>query len=233
MIFSIVLMSVSVVLIGIYIFFKSKKYDIKELFLKTGISFLFLVVALVSSYSSGHFSIFNVLVILGLSLGLIGDILLDLKYVDIERTVGYTYGGFIAFGFGHILYITALIMNYSSGNILFIILSIVIDIILSIATILMEKPLKIKYGRYKIISFIYAITLFGTCMFSLFLAIENGFQILPLNLFFIASVLFTISDLVLSGTFFGENKERTVDFILNYSTYYSAQFIISFLLIFM
>ena len=233
MIFSIVLMSISVVLIGIYIFFKSKKYDIKELFLKTGISFLFLVVALVSSYSSGHFSIFNVLVILGLSLGLIGDILLDLKYVDIERTVGYTYGGFIAFGIGHILYITALIMNYSSGNILFIILPIVIDIILSIITILLEKPLKIKYGRYKIISFIYALALFGTCMFSLFLAIENGFQILPLNLFFIASVLFAISDLVLSGTFFGENKERPVDFILNYSTYYSAQFLIAFLLIFM
>ena len=233
MILSIVLMSISVVLIVWYVISKSQKYDVKELFIKTGISFLFLVVSLVASYSSGNFSIFNLLVILGLALGLIGDILLDLKYVDNERTVGYTYGGFIAFGIGHILYITALCITFYNGNILFIILPIVIDIILAFVTILMEKPLKIKYGRYKKISFIYALTLFGTCMFSLFLAIGASFQIVPLNLFFIASVLFAISDLVLSGTFFGENKERPVDFILNYSTYYSAQFLIAFLLIFM
>ena len=124
MILSIVLMSISVVLIVWYVISKSQKYYIKELFIKTGISFLFLVVSLVASYSSGNFSIFNLLVILGLALGLIGDILLDLKYVDNERTVGYTYGGFIAFGIGHILYITALCITFYNGNILFIILHI-------------------------------------------------------------------------------------------------------------
>jgi hypothetical protein len=51
-------------------------------------------------------------------------------------------------------------------------------------------------------------------------------------MFFFGAVSFTLSDLVLSGTFFGEGKERPIDFILNYSTYYSAQFVIAFMLLF-
>ena len=73
---------------------------------------------------------------------------------------------------------------------------------------------------------------FGTFAFSLMLAIQNGFQIVSLNMIMIGSILFTISDLVLSGTYFGEGKERLIDFVLNYSTYYAAQFIIAFALLF-
>ena len=230
----IIIISIAVILLGFYIFFKSQKYDLKELFLKTAISFLFILTALVATICSEKFSVFNVLIILGLLLGLIGDILLDLKFIDLERTKGYTYGGFIVFGVGHILFITALIMNfYIQGEVIFIILPIVLAILLSILTILLEKPLKLKYGEYKIISFCYAICLFGTCSFSLFLAIQNKFEVLPLNMFLVGVVLFAISDLVLSGTFFGKGKERPIDFILNYLTYYGAQFTIAMVLLFM
>ena len=97
----------------------------------------------------------------------------------------------------------------------------------------MEKPLKLKYGKFKLISFCYALCLFGTCSFSLFLAIQNGFQIQTLNMIFIGAILFAVSDLVLSGTYFGENKDRPIDFILNYITYYGAQFTIAFSLLFL
>lgn len=230
----IIIISIAVILLGFYIFFKSQKYDLKELFLKTAISFLFILVALIATICSEKFSVFNVLIILGLLLGLVGDILLDLKFIDLERTKGYTYGGFIVFGVGHILFITALIMNfYIQGGVIFIILPIVLAIVLSILTILLEKPLKLKYGEYKLISFCYAMCLFGTCSFSLFLAIQNKFEVLPLNMFLVGAVLFAISDLVLSGTFFGKGKERPIDFILNYLTYYGAQFIIAMVLLFM
>jgi uncharacterized membrane protein YhhN len=228
----IIVISIAILLLPFYIYFKSKKYDLKELFLKTAISFLFIVLALIATYNSDKFTIFNILIIIGLLLGLFGDIFLDLKFVDKERTVGYTYAGFIVFGIGHILYITALIMNYYiNGGILFIILPIILTIVLSFITILLEKPLKLEYGKYKKISFLYAICLFGTLTFSLFLAIQNKFEILPLNLFLVGAVLFVISDLVLSGTFFGKGKERPIDFILNYVTYYGAQFIFAFILL--
>ena len=233
MIASIVLMCIAACLVVWYVISKCQKYDLKELFLKIAVSFLFLVVAIVSSFSSGKFTIFNVLVITGLLLGLLGDVFLDLKYVDKERELGYTYAGFIVFGIGHILFVTALCLNYyQSGGVLYIILPIVTSIILSVLTILLEKPLKLNYGKMKLISFCYAICLFGTVAFSLFLSIQNGFQITSLTMFFIGSLLFAASDLVLSGTFFGEGKDRPIDFILNYSTYYSAQFVIAFLLLF-
>ena len=203
-----------------YIMAKSKKYDLKELFLKIAISFLFMVVAIVASFSSGKFTLFNVFVIIGLLLGLLGDVFLDLKYVDRERENGYTYAGFIVFGIGHFMYMTALTLNYHNGSPLYIIFAILLALALAVLPILLEKPLKLKYGKMKLISFLYAICLFGTLSFSFLLAIENGFQITSLNMFLIGAALFVISDLVLSGTFFGEGKERPIDFILNYSTYY-------------
>jgi len=230
MISCLVIVGIAIILLIFYIIFKCKNYDLKELFLKISISFLFILLALVATYKSNKFNVFNLLIIIGLLLGLLGDIFLDLKYIDTTRTKGYTYGGFISFGIGHILFIIAMLLMYET-SIPFIILAIILTIILSIATILLEKPLKLKYGEYKIISFLYALCLFGSLSFSLFLNISNRFQITSLNMLFIGFVLFVISDLVLSGTFFGENKERPIDFILNYITYYGAQFTIAFLLL--
>lgn len=228
-----IIVSIASILLVFYILSKCKKYDMKELFIKIGVSTLFLVLALVATLNSNKFSIFNLFIILGLTFGLIGDILLDLKYIDLQRTDAYTYSGFIVFGIGHIMYMSAMIINYyQNDGILYIILAIALDIILSIATILMEKPLKLNYGKLKKISFCYALCLFGTCSFSLMLAIQNGFQVLSLNMFLIGAVLFAASDLVLSGTYFGKGKERPIDFILNYVTYYGAQFTIAFLLLF-
>ena len=227
-----IIIGIALVLLVWYLISKCQKYDLKELFIKVGISLLFVTVALIATYDSKKMDIFNILIIGGLVLGLIGDILLDLKYIDKERTDGYSYAGFISFGIGHILYISAIIMKYSKGSILYISLAIILDIILSIVTILMEKPLKLEYGKYKIISFCYALCLFGSCSFGLFLAIENSFSVVTLNLFLIGAVLFAISDLVLSGTYFGKGKERPIDFVMNYITYYGAQFIIALMLLY-
>jgi hypothetical protein len=49
----------------------------------------------------------------------------------------------------------------------------------------------------------------------------------------VGGVLFAVSDLVLSGTYFGKGHERPIDFILNYLTYYGAQFVIAFSLMFL
>ncbi|MBQ9448308.1 MAG: hypothetical protein IJU60_00345 [Acholeplasmatales bacterium] len=228
-----IIVGIALALLVYYIIIKCQKYDLKELFFKTIISTLFVVLALVATYNSGKFTIFNLFVIIGLVLGLIGDILLDLKNIDLERTVGYTYGGFVAFGLGHIMYMTGLIMTYFKGNALFIICPIILDIIISIITLVMEKPLKLNYGSMKPTVFCYALCLFGTFSFALSLAIQNGFAVTSLNMFLVGATLFAISDLVLSGTYFGKDKERPIDFIMNYIPYYGAQYVIAFLLLFL
>ena len=43
-------------------------------------------------------------------------------------------------------------------------------------------------------------------------------------------ILFLLSDLVLSGTYFGEGRDRPRDIALNYLSYFPAQFLIAFAL---
>ena len=44
---------------------------------------------------------------------------------------------------------------------------------------------------------------------------------------FVGGVFFLISDLILSGTYFGEGKDRPVDIVTNHMTYYIAQYLIA------
>ena len=46
-------------------------------------------------------------------------------------------------------------------------------------------------------------------------------------LFFTGAVLFLISDLILSGTYFGTGKRRPKDVISNHIFYYAAQYLIA------
>ena len=55
----------------------------------------------------------------------------------------------------------------------------------------------------------------------------NHFDVMTLNIMFVGLVFFLISDLILSGTYFGEGKDRPVDVITNHAAYYIAQFIIA------
>ena len=229
-----IILGIALVLLVFYIILKCKKYDVKELYFKTIISMLFVTLALVATLASDKFTIFNVLIIIGLLFGLVGDILLDLKYVDKERAPFYTYGGFVSFGIGHIFYMTGLILNFMPNDkAYFLAFAFGLDVIFAIATILMEKPMKLEYGKMKKISFVYALCLFGSVSVSFFLAIANSFSIVSLNLFMIASISFAASDLILSGTYFGKGKERPIDIILNYAFYYSAQYLIALLLLYL
>ena len=90
----------------------------------------------------------------------------------------------------------------------------------------LEKPLKLEYGKMKAAVAVYGLMLFSTVYVSggLFL-LYGGTALL---IFFIGSVLFALSDLVLSGTFFGTGKERPIDLASNYVLYYGGQYLIAF-----
>ena len=55
----------------------------------------------------------------------------------------------------------------------------------------------------------------------------NNFSEMTLNFMFVGGVLFLLSDLILSGTYFGEGKRRPVDIVTNHVAYYAAQFVIA------
>ena len=225
------------VLLFVYIREKIKAYSVKAVILKSIVSVLFVVVGVYGSWFSaarGTVSLLCPFVVLGLLFGLLGDIWLDLKYVFPEKDEPFTYAGFCVFGVGHILYITGTLLSYYPvGKPMAVIVPILLAVVMSIGNAILEKPMKLQYGKLKPVVIAYGVLLFGMVLLSGSLALAYGWKETPLNLLFIGGVFFAISDLILSGTYFGVGKERPINLVLNYITYYTAQFLIASALVFL
>lgn len=232
LILCIVFICLGAVSLTFFLLEKTRKYSVKAAMIKSVTSLFFIAVAAVGLYKHENNSL-CLFVLLGLLVGLLGDIWLDFKYVYKDDSVPYTYAGFIMFLIGHIFYISGMFRNYYIGdNPLYIIIPLVFGVIMGILTVLLEKPMKLHYGKMKWISALYGVALFSTTAVALSLCILHGFQVVTLNMMLIGGVFFAISDLILSGTYFGEGKERPVDIISNGITYYAAQFLIAFAIFF-
>ena len=221
---SVVLLVFGAIALDLYIPEKIRGYTAKTVIKKSIVSVLFIAVA-VAAGSTAPIAQF---IILGLAFGLLGDIWLDLKYVFPEHDEPFTYAGFTVFGIGHILFIAGMLVQYGAGK--YLVFSFILAAVAAVLVLVTEKPMKLDYGKMKPIVFIYGFLLFATVFVSGGLLLEHGG--INLILIFIGGVMFAISDLILSGTFFGEGKERPVDFIGNYVFYYGGQFLIAYSLVF-
>ena len=219
--------------LAFYLLEKCKRYSLKGVLIKTVVSLLFIVTALAATIQNpGH--ILNNFIIAGLILGLLGDIFLDLKYVYPNDDKPYTYAGFIVFGIGHILFIIGMMIQFfGNGNFLYFLIPVVGALLFSIINLLTEKPMGLAFKDLKVIVCIYAFILALNPLTSLLLCIHTGWANPSIIMLFVGGILFAVSDLVLSKTYFGEGHEKPLDFILNYVTYYGAQFVIAFSLLFL
>lgn len=217
-----------------FLFLRVKKFGIKAVFAKTTSSVLFIATA-VSAFSASGISdlCFAGTIILALVLGLLGDIWLDLKWVYPHDNDLYTFAGFTSFGIEHVLIYSLLMIRFSdlSMNRTWLI-PLFASIIISVCVLLLEKPMKLKYGKFKAISGFYVFILILWTLTAGSFALAYDFENTTLNLLTIGGLLFLISDLILSGTYFGEGKNRPIDIIGNHISYYLAQFVIASSLLF-
>ena len=232
-----ILCAAGAVLLVWYICEKIKARSLKAVFIKSAVSVLFLAVAACGWYlsaGSGGLSATGIFVLLGLLCGLLGDIWLDLKYVYPAQDDAYTYIGMGAFGVGHILYIIGLLLRfYPQGKPLYVIVPFLLAACASGVNLLLEKPMRLRYGKMKPVVFLYGVLLFSALALSGSLALSRGWHETTLDLFFAGTILFAISDVILSGTYWGQGKDRPVDLALNYLTYYPAQYLIALSLLFL
>lgn len=235
MVICVVLLALGAVAFVCYVREKIRAYSVRALFLKSVVSTLFLAVGVCGWHaSSAGASPFGAFIVLGLLLGLLGDVWLDLKYVFPAQDAPFTYAGFTAFGAGHVLYIAGLLTQfYRPGQLWALTVPFALAALGALVNLLLERPMKLRYGRMKPVVLIYSFLLFSTVFAAGAMALLHGWQSTTLNLFFIGSVLFAMSDLVLSGTYFGEGRERPIDLIANYCLYYGGQFLIAFSLLFL
>ena len=171
------------------------------------------------------------LIILGLVLGLIGDIVLDEKRIHSETDLEGTYltSGMLSFISGHIVYLVAicLVAVYTFGlNLLLpLLVSGGIGVIAGPLVILLStKVMKQNFGKHKIIAGFYGGFLMAFTVLALWLTILNSVFLI----FFLGMLFFLISDLVLSKMYFEPGqKENKVLVVVNHSTYYAAQILIA------
>ena len=232
-----ILLICGAVSLALYLSEKLRRYSVKAVLLKALVSVLFLAVAVCGWYAStgkGRAKPLGVFVILGLLFGLLGDIWLDLKYVFPEKDEVFTYAGFGSFGIGHALYCIGLILQFAvPGKTGWLPVPFLLAGALGAVTVALEKPMKLRYGKWKRVAAGYGVLLFSTVLLAGCLALLHTWQLTTLNLFFAGGVLFALSDLILSGTYFGTGRDRSVDLLMNYLCYYPGQFLIAYSLLYL
>ena len=206
-----------------FLVYRDRKGSVKALLYKTTASFLFVLVAFASfmANSSQGVAAFAMLIVMGLTCGLIGDILLDLKVMYRESSSLYQHGGMVAFLAGHLFYLAALIMYFGFSWIPLLI-ALVLAIIIGCVS---KYILKFNFAEHTIDTYAYSFALSYMMTQACYAAITQGFTSCTV-LLAAGSILFLLSDLVLVMTYY-DGKDSKPFIAVNHILYYAAQFTIA------
>lgn len=199
-------------------------------------SLLFITTALVAWLCSHNpNNTFGIFVLIALAFGLLGDVFLDIKFITEKYEGLFTVLGFVAFGLGHIFFITGLFLKFYafSKNPLYLIIPILFAIIGVGISLLLERLTPIRYKKMKPCVIIYGFILFFTMAIYFSTAIQGGWHNWTIILMVIGLILFALSDLILNNTYFAPNCNTPVFVISNHVIYYLAQFTIAVSLFFL
>lgn len=219
-----------------FLYFRIRELRLLAVIIKGLVSLLFITTALLAWFKHDYGdNLFGIYVFIGLLFGLFGDILLDLKYMSKKYSFIFTVLGFFAFAFGHAFYVTGLFIYFYdfNANVMYIIVPVIITLLLTIATLLMEVFTPIKYGNMRLFVLIYGLFLFFTTSIYISFAILTNWQISTINIMAVSFLFFTISDLILNNTYFAPGFKKPIYIITNHALYYIAQFSIAFSLFYL
>ena len=186
--------------------------------LKGSASLVFIIIGLIAFAAAGDKS-FAKPVLIGLILGGVGDVLLNLRFVFEKIGQKIFLVGIAAFLAGHILYLVALIPQ--SENLL---VCIIIGIVVAAAILTyIFKTMEVKLA-FKIFGIFYI----GAVVLMTAVAIGNLIAAPSTArwLYAIGAVLFTVSDVVLIFNTFGSETKFSLR-ITNLSLYYLGQLLIA------
>ena len=213
-----------------FLFVRSKGASVNRLFFKMTSSLCYLLTAVFAVIQNPDMSNYGILIMMGGVLGLAGDVALDLKFIYPKDANEYLKAGFLFFLIGHIFYIAALIIH-NPFKWWHLLICAVISLVLGLGTVFSANLLKMHYGKYRRIVFLYVVFLSMTMCTSIWAAFTV--QSKSMIIFAVGSVLFTLSDAVLSKIYFGRGWEKPVPIFLNHLLYYAGQYLIAASIIFL
>lgn len=217
------LIAMCCVLAIIFILVRTTKGGYLGFVLKTIASLGFVISAIIGLGLKNTNSWGNILIVVGLLMGLIGDMVLDLKVIYPEQDYVFLNMGMGSFFLGHISYIVAFSV-LADGNVLMpFLIAIGGGIIITLLTILSgKKMMGLNFGNFIVQSTAYSFLLGFTLIYTLVLAILGT----GLWLTTIGFALFLLSDIVLSFQYFGGKIDSKPMIAINHTLYYSAQIIL-------
>ncbi|MBQ6655074.1 MAG: lysoplasmalogenase [Erysipelotrichaceae bacterium] len=195
---------------------------VKAVILKGLASLMFVITGFLGYRNSG--SGFGRLIFIGLALGMLGDILLNLRFVFPENGQKIFLLGIVAFLAGHILYLAALIPQAQHLSICLIIGALIAAALL----IYIFKTMEVKLA-FKIFGVVYL----GAVIIMTAVAIGNAIALPSKNnvMYAIGAIAFALSDIVLIFNTFGSSTRFSLR-VTNLSLYYLGQALIALSLFF-
>lgn len=220
-----IVLAVGTIVSLIFCYQRRLGFSVKNVLFKSVSSLCFLLTAVFALINNRDAYTYGSLIIMGGALGLVGDILLDLKGIYKQHESIYLKGGFIFFLVGHIFYICAVVYSLKIKWWI-VLLAAVVSAVIGIVTVAMANVMKVHYGAYRKIVAVYVAFLAMTMVISIVSVFLSSFQ-KGYIIMAVGSVLFLLSDVVLSNTFFGRGKDKPHHFFINHFLYYAGQYLIA------
>ncbi len=223
-----VFLCIGILLCIVFLTKRTAKVSLNVAFLKAVTSVCFILTGLFAFVANDNCpKMVGALVAVAGVWGLLGDIALDLKYVFKKYEESYLKAGFSSFLVGHIFYCFAMYFVYGFSAQALIIAAI-ICVLITIFILFSERLLKLKFGKFKLITIIYMIVLNFTVGLSVGYVNSTSYSVSSV-IMAVGFILFIMSDAVLSGIYFSldeKKKSKRSDIVLNHALYYAAQFTI-------
>ncbi len=227
-----------IVFVIAFLVVRVKQGGVKALFLKTISAVLFILSSFVALSIKPENYYYGVFIVIGLVFGMLGDMWLDLKFVHRDFDEPYTFAGMISFLIGHIFYVVGILAAYPEYIGWQIALAIFSAVAVTLIVRALSKKMGFDYGKFNLLTLVYSIVTMLTVTFALnavnafgWLPILSGAQmpeIMPKLLCMnMGTVMFALSDLVLSFVFFKKGGNTSRNVVLNHSVYFTSQFILA------
>lgn len=207
-----------------FIVFRVTKGGMLALYLKALASVGFVVLGAMMFFACAPVSWKSTFVILGLVMGLAGDVLLDFKVVKKEKSDIFLNWGMLAFGLGHIFYFVYLVLTLPEFNFWGLVIALGVGAFVTYAIIKHIAPaMKLNFGKFLWQSTSYTFALTFVFVYAITCAIVTpAFWLIALGL-----GLIFVSDLILSTMYFGGKDNNKLLCILNHAIYYLGQIAIA------
>lgn len=197
--------------------------SIQNLILKTISSLCFLLTGVFALINNPNAGTYGSVLIMGGALGLVGDILLDLKGIYKKDANAYLKGGFLFFLTGHLFYIGAIIYTMRLKWYLVLICAL-LSAAISAVTVASANIMKVHYGKFRRVVFEYVSVLTMTTLLSI--ASAYIYKTKATIILAAGAILFLLSDAILSGMYFGKNQDTKPRRLINHICYYAGQYLI-------